>query len=269
MTMDTDQSSPSLRVVLWSAPRSMSSVFERSIRELQDVKVIYEPHQKAYYYGPERNFKTDSDYPTPSELDPAATFQAADEKLLQPYEGYRAVFIKTHAYFVEGNYKYYTKGRFSHMKHTFLIRNPNKSIPSLIKARKLCDFSNTGDDNGIEQLYNMYKTVQLVCPSPVVIDADDLLANPRDMMERYCSATGLPFRETMLTWTPEIVSDWTEFTYYNVWHGTAMMSSGFIKPSCSATEVSHPREVEDFIQRALPFYKAMYAVRMKPHLSNS
>ena len=66
------------------------------------------------------------------------------------------------------------------MKHTFLIRNPNKSIPSLIKACKLCDFPATGDDNGIEQLYNMYKTVQLVCPSPVVIDADDLLANPRD-----------------------------------------------------------------------------------------
>ena len=62
---------------------------ERSIRELQDVKVIYEPHQKAYYYGPER--KADSNYPTISELDPAATFQAADEKFLQPYEGYRAM----------------------------------------------------------------------------------------------------------------------------------------------------------------------------------
>ena len=61
-----------LRVVLWSAPRCMSSVFERSIRELQDVKVIYEPHQQAYYYGPER--KLDSNHPEPSELNPAATF---------------------------------------------------------------------------------------------------------------------------------------------------------------------------------------------------
>ena len=81
-----------LRVVLWSAPRCMSSVFERSVRELQDVKVIYEPHQQAYYYGPER--KTDANHPTLSELNPAATFQAADEKFLQPYEGYRAVFLK-------------------------------------------------------------------------------------------------------------------------------------------------------------------------------
>ena len=118
----------------------------------------------------------------------------------------------------------------------------------------------------------MIQTIQLVCPSPVVIDADDLLANPRDMMEHFCTATGLPFRETMLTWSPRIVSDWTEFTYYKVWHGTAMMSSGFIKPSPSAAEVpatAHPREVEDVIQQALPFYKATYTVRMRPHLSNS
>lgn len=271
--MDTNQqhlSSPSLRVVLWSAPRSMSSVFERSIRELHDVKVVYEPHQQAFYYGPER--KTDSNHPALSELNPTATFQAADEKFLQPYEGYRAVFVKNHAFFVEENYEYYTKGSFVNLKHTFLIRNPNKSIPSLIKACKACGFPSTGNDNGIEQLYNMFKTVQLVDPNPIVIDADDLLMNPRDIMEQYCSATGLPFQETMLTWTPGIVSDWTEFSYYKEWHGTAMMSSGFIKPTPSTTVLpaaAHPQEVEDTIQQVLPFYEAMYAVRMRPQLPNN
>jgi hypothetical protein len=118
----------------------------------------------------------------------------------------------------------------------------------------------------------MFKTVQLVSPSnPVVIDVDDLLANPRDMMERFCAATGLPFQENMLTWTPGIVTDWTEFTYYKVWHGTAMMSSGFIKPSPLAAEVpatAHPQEIEDVIQRGLPFYEAMYAMRMRPNLNS-
>ena len=117
----------------------------------------------------------------------------------------------------------------------------------------------------------MFKTVQLVDPNPVVIDADDLLANPRDMMEHFCSATGLPFQETMLTWTPGIVSDWTEFTYYKEWHGTAMMSSGFVKPTLSATEIpatAYPQEVVDVIRRSLPFYEAMYAVKMRPHSSS-
>ena len=76
----------------------------------------------------------------------------------------------------------------------------------------------------------------------------------------------------MLTWTPGFISDWTEFMYYKEWHGTAMMSSGFIKPTASAPEVPAtdlPQQVTDAIQRALPFYEAMYAVRMTPHQSNS
>ena len=269
LTMDTiaTQYSPSLRVVLWSAPRCMSSVFERSIRELQDVKVVYEPHQQAYYYGPERR-KTDSNRPTPTELNPAATFQAADEKFLQPYEGYQAVFFKNHAYFVEGNYEYYTKGRFAHIKHTFLIRDPNKSIPSLVKACKMCGFSSFPGNNGIEQLYDLFKTVQHVDPNPIIIDADDLLMNPRNMMEHYCSATGLPFQEAMLTWTPGIVSDWTDFLYYQEWHGTAMMSSCFMKPTPTTTQQADAlsQEIKDTVDKVFPFYEAMYAVRMKTEL---
>ena len=76
----------------------------------------------------------------------------------------------------------------------------------------------------------------------------------------------------MLTWTPGFVSDWTEFTYYKEWHGTAMMSSDFIKPTASAPKVptpAHPQQVKDAIHRALPFYEAKYGVRMTPHQSNS
>ena len=87
---------PELRILLWSALRCCSSVFERSVRELKTVKVIYEPHQKAFYYGPER--RTDNNIFTISDIDPSATFQAADEALLLPYKEHQAVFAKNHAY---------------------------------------------------------------------------------------------------------------------------------------------------------------------------
>ena len=38
---------------------------------------------------------------TISEIDPSATFQAADEALLLPYNEHQAVFVKNHAYFIE------------------------------------------------------------------------------------------------------------------------------------------------------------------------
>ena len=176
---------PSLRVLLWSAPRSLSSVFERSIRELKTVKVIYEPHQQAYYYGPDR--KTDSNNPTLSEVNPSATFQAADEKLLLPYHDHQAVFAKNQAFFVEGNYEQYTQGSFANLKHTFLIRNPLKSIPSYYRACNKCGFPSLPNENGIRELYDLFKTVQQVDPTPVVVDADDLLMNPRELMEQYCN----------------------------------------------------------------------------------
>ena len=129
-----------------------------------------------------------------------------------PYHDYQAVFAKNQAFFVEGNYEQYIQGRFANLKHTFLIRSPLKSIPSCCRACNKCGFSSLPSENGIRELYDLFKTVQQVDPTPVVIDADDLLMNPRELMEQYCNATGLPFEESMLSWTPGVVSDWTEFS---------------------------------------------------------
>ena len=254
-------SSPELRVVLWTAPRSVSSAFERSIRELNGVKVLFEPHQDPYYRGPERHFVNPND---PILLD--ATFESADEKLLQPYPDHKAVFVKNHAYFVEGRYKKYTEGKFSILQHTFLIRDPLKAIVSQQKARKRSGFRLDPHDNGIKQLHDLFKTVQLVQPNPVVIDADDLLADPKGIMQQYCSVTGLPFDEGMLTWTPGVVSDWTRNPYYQEWHGNAMMSSGFMIMKLPDQTAELPKEIREAVEQALPFYEAMYAMRMKSAL---
>ena len=258
-----EDSGTSVRVMLWSAPRCMSSVFERSIRELKSVKVIYEPHLQAYYYGPER--VSDNNDPTYSEVNPTATFQAADEMLLRPYRGYKALFSKNHAFFVEGKYQQYTEGRFAHFQHTFLIRHPRKSIPSCVRACEQSGFTFTPNEDGIEQLHDLFKVVQRCKdPNPVVIDADDLLMNPRGIMEHYCSAVGLPFEESMLTWTPGVVEDWTRNVNYQVWHGAAIMSSGFMKPKDPQPQINLSKEVEDAIKKALPSYDYMYAYRINP-----
>ena len=260
---EEDSLIPRVRIILWSAPRCMSSAFERSIRQLKSVKVLYEPHQQAYYYGPER---MKNKHPTYSEINPTATFNSADAMLLQPYDGYKAIFAKNHAFFVEGKYQHYTEGRFAVFKHTFLIRHPRKCIPSQVRACKHSGFPLTPDENGVEQLQDLFTIVQQsIDPNPVVIDADDLLMNPRYIMEQYCSAVGLPFEESMLTWTPGVVKDWTlNFAHHQEWHGTAMMSSGFMKPKETQPEVNLPEDLEDAISKALPFYDFMYAYRIKP-----
>ena len=67
---------PPSRVILWAAPRCLSSAFERSVRELKGVKVVYEPHRETFYHGPERR------YPKLYSLKYASnTYDSADERL--------------------------------------------------------------------------------------------------------------------------------------------------------------------------------------------
>ena len=183
--------------------------------------------------------------------------------LLASYEGFDAVFIKDMAYYVEGRYDDYIQGQFTSFKHTFLIRHPRKST---ISKYKVCQeggllFSYPG----IRQLYELYTVVQQIDPNPLVLDADDLLENPKEMMQLYCSSTGLPFTEDMLTWEPGDINEWSDGGKYDIWHGTAMYSSGFIKPKPSAPESlsKYPKIVEECIQDSLPYYEALYQVRTK------
>ena len=50
----------------------------------------------------------------------------------EDYEGVDVVFTKeTMAFLVDGNFDILTHGRFKEVKHSFLIRNPEKSLKSL------------------------------------------------------------------------------------------------------------------------------------------
>ena len=268
----TDQprvSKPLKRILLWASARTLSSVFARSIRELPSVKVFFEPSGGVFYGGPGKRTK-ESD---PKKIligDPRAfndEYQVVHDRLLAPYEGFDAVFIKDMAYFVEGRYEDYIQGPFANFKHTFLIRHPRKVAISKYKGCQETEFDFVYP--GIRQLYELFRVVQQIDPNPLVLDADDLLENPKEMMQLYCSSTGLPFTEDMLTWEPGAIEEWNHGRKYDIWHRTAMYSSGFIKPKSSAPESlsEYPKIVEECIQDSLPYYEAMYQVRVRLNTS--
>ena len=244
-------------IFLWCYPRSLSSVFERSIRELKGVKVFYEAHRGIYYQGCK---------PVPDSI------ESVDEELIQPYTEYDAVFIRDHAYFIKGKYKKYVSGDFSTFKHTFLIRDPRKSFSSFIRIEK-SDIepinSISPEEYGVRELYDMYKTVkESVDPNPIIVDADDLMGNPEEMMRSYCNATGLTYTDDMLTWEPGVVEEWKNANpYYMTFHKAAMMSSGFIKPTDSTSPPMNidelPTDVKEILQDAMTCYQEMYSERMK------
>ena len=177
------QNKPLTRIFLWTSSRSLSTVFVRSVKELPRVKIIFEPHLNIFYRGPGKR-SVDSD-PRKNLLNDTREFdlqfEAVNEKLLEPaYDKFDAVFIKNMAFFVEGRYEDYIQGQFANFKHTFLIRHPRKVAISKYKVCQEGGFLFSYP--GIHQLYELYRVVQQIDPDPLVLDADDLLENPKEMM---------------------------------------------------------------------------------------
>ncbi len=266
------QSAPSTasiqsRVILWTSIRSCSSVFERSIRELQGVKCLYEPFQYAYFHG--CGTLRQKGY-TNIKLE-AATYEVAEQSLLAEYEGCDYLFAKNQAVYVpRENFSKLTEGGFVDFNHTFLIRNPRKAIPSQWKAcvRSNYDFPTheTAGVQGYSKLYELLEFIQNTGRDVIVIDAADLMKNPEYIMKLYCDRTGLPYDKQMLTWTPGEVKDWTSIQDNSEhWHWNAMYSSGFstLAPDRNIPP-SLPKEyIDEVIEECMPYYDAMYKYRVK------
>lgn len=101
--------------------------------------------------------------------------------------------------------------------YVFLIRNPRHSIPSLYECSRPPKSLLTGwhgfkaEDIGYKELTRLFdyltSTGQIRSSNPrdgfCVVDAEDLLAYPENIVEQFCASIGLPFDRAMLRWETE------------------------------------------------------------------
>ncbi|XP_070538931.1 uncharacterized protein [Ptychodera flava] len=251
------------KVILWSAPRCVSTAFERSIRELEGIKVYHELYTSAAYLGEERFYPRYNEKTVPN-----SKFSDVRLQLESTVIGYKGIFAKEHAYAVPETRR--KDALPDGYRHTFLIRMPRKSVTSLCRATPKTDdpgWPTVYDGEiGICELFELFKFIgDSTGETPLVIDADDLLNDPATMMKKYCDCVGFEFKESMLHWEAGPVDDWD---YEGDWYGTVINSTGLSKPSQreeAEPDVSTlPQHVQDLIQQAEPCYQAMYKLRMKP-----
>ena len=260
------------RVMLWTAPRCVSSAFERSIRTLNNSKVFSEPFNNPYYFGPERQTMRFASLP----IDPNATYEATLQMLLAHYPSKELVFSKDMAYSIESRVSDLFSQGLDKFTHTFLIRSAEKSIYSLYrKSNQLSDSYGDFDpkEAGFQELYDLYHYVQnKMGYSPVVVDADDLLNDPDGMMKAYCNAIGIQYEENMTTWEPGPVPGWTESPWAMEWYAEVMQSNGFIRRNKTA-EPTLPQDLPDVVSKCImecqPLYEALYSVRLLPSLEQT
>ena len=259
------------RVILWSAPRCVSTAFERSITNLKNTKTFNEPYAEPFYFGPERQ----SERYNMEAIRPQVTYRSVSDLLQKEYDGVDLVFVKEMVKYVYNKFDIFLEERFKNFKHTFIIRNPKRAVFSLYKA--MTNPKLTGWDSfdpvqaGFKQMYEFFQFVRShLDPSPVVVDSDDLVDNPQGILQSYCDELGLEYQENMTKWTP--VSTLTPNCCFSWgWHEAALKSSGFIPRKNESGDAfdmkAMPAEVVDTIEMSMPFFEAMYSVRI--HAKNT
>lgn len=264
-TAEPAETVPKVRLLLWAPPRSMSTAFERSLMQHADVSVHHELLADCFYFGNERH---------PKKLDPAIerskllrdttyTKQLALLSSAAANDGRRVAFSKELSI-------YYQPARLppsvlAQYTHAFLIRKPEKVMRSFMRVAEKSGASSSTyfdvDEVGFHELELLFQVVTgELRATPVIIDADDLVAAPEKVLRAWCAAVGLPFDERMLFWLAEMPQQWTKWPG---WHDDAAKSTGFAPPRHAAGAVEAPplpADAQRAVDMAQPVYEKLYAM---------
>lgn len=262
------------KVILWTAPRCLSTAFYRSVSTLQGTQHFQELFSGPHYFGPERrNFRFP---PDPNQLGTVTaedlTYEACKQILTADYPNAELLFTKEMAYCLpESMWHEMVHGKFGEFTHTFLIRDPERAIYSNYKAilkDQVGDANLDPSEVGFVELYKLYNFVkEKTGYSPVVVDAIDLQTHPDETMKCYCEAVGIQFDPNMTKWEKGSSEDRYKI-WSPVWYSTVDQSTGFIKTKLEDLKPvplnELPQAVIKCIDESQFYYNEMRKFCLKP-----
>jgi hypothetical protein len=145
----------------------------------------------------------------------------------------------------------------AHCRNAFLIRSPERVLASY--AAKRPDV--TLDDIGFARQAELFEIeAERLGTAPPVIDADDVLADPRRVLTELCGALGIPFKTSMLRWPAGPRS--TDGLWAPVWYGAVEASTGFATPATSEPVLDE--RLAAIAESARPYYHRLAQYRLAP-----
>jgi len=206
-------------IALWSHPRSMSTATERIMRERGDLACFHEPFLGDYYLNREAGQMThlDRDGEAPQ------TYAEAREALLSAAQD-RPVFFKDMSYYVVPRL-FEDRELVERITHTFLIRDPRRSLASYYKLDP--DFS-SHEAGLLAQLEHVRWLESQLGLTPVVLEAEAIQADTEKVITDYWRHVGLPPKPEAFHWEAEDVPE--DWQHVAGWHGKAATSTGIRPP---------------------------------------
>jgi Sulfotransferase domain len=236
---------PALRIAMWSGPRNLSTALMRSFENRADCSVVDEPLYAAYLAA------TGLDHPGRDEViasqptDPATVVR---ELISGP--------VPTHVQYQKHMTHHLLPGfprtGLGSLAHAFLVRDPERVLTSYAKVRD----EPTLEDLGLPQQLELFETY-----GGPVVDAGDVLRDPRGTLGLLCSALGVAFDDAMLAW-PAGPRD-TDGVWAPHWYAGVEASTGFAAYSPGAADPL-PDRLVPLLEQCVPYYEALAPYRLRP-----
>ncbi|HEX6254976.1 MAG TPA: hypothetical protein VFZ70_04115 [Euzebyales bacterium] len=204
-----------VRIAMWSGPRNLSTALLRSWGNRTDTVVSDEPLYAHYLHT------TGLDHPMRDEILAAYDhdWRRVTARLTGPVPGGGAIWYQKHmTHHVTDDVDL---GWLGALRHCFLIRSPAEVIASYAQVRH----DPTLEDLGLPQQWRLFVHVTASGAVPPVIDAADLLRDPRTVLSAMCDALGVAFSERMLSWPPGRRTN--DGVWADHWYDAVERSTGF------------------------------------------
>lgn len=236
-----------IRINLWSSPRNISTAMMYSFAQRKDTIVFDEPLYAHYLKT------TNSDHPGKDEVLQAQENdgeKVIEKIILKKYDKPVAFFKQMTHHLENINLDFLTQ-----TQNIIFIRNPKQIIASYAQVRK----DVTTQDVGIKKqwwLYNYLVEKNLSC---IVLDSNEILKSPQNVLQQLCDVSNIKFEEAMLHWQAgEKPYDgvWAKYWYDNV-----HQSTGFEKQKTSEREL--PAYLENLYEESKIFYDQLYPHSIK------
>ncbi|NIR30528.1 MAG: HAD family hydrolase [Gammaproteobacteria bacterium] len=241
-----------LRIAMWSGPRNISTAMMRSFENRPDCYVTDEPLYAHYLQA--------SGAPHPMREAVIAS---------QPTD-WRTVVAWLTGPVPDGSPIWYQKHMTHHLlpeigrewmrdvENCFLIRDPRAVLASYARKRQTAV---TAEDVGIPQQLEIFEYVRaLTAQVPPVVDAADVLRDPRAALGLLCERLGAAFREEMLSWPPGRRA--TDGVWAVHWYHAVERSTGFEPYRPEIVQI--PAALAPLARACEEPYRALHAHRLRP-----
>ncbi len=259
------------RVFLWTIPRAGSTAFYKSVTANGKIKGYFEPFSTADHHGPDgRMMRIHKEKGHGLILAPEYAINAVKSWLNSEQSSESDVFVKDFPYAITDRFHLIPEG----YRHSFLIRKPESVFKSYYRLfhRMDCDAEQylryfvPLNDSIFKSMVDVAEyVVHDLKKDIVIIDIDDVMANPAEMIQKYCQGVGFTYDEGFLHWDKGIPVNCPKVLLkmegeFN-WLENVMNSTGWqkgVKKTVGQDEIKeYPQIVWDLIEAAEPYYRML------------